>query len=724
MAANGRSYENSCDGNVPQKRLCDQTDSDHCKSSRVSTPGMRTFNTELETTLGEAFSYLFSNSHDSPSDGNMLCPITDTDEPEVLSQTTCLNEQPDNHSDVLQILNNELSSVPKDVFIERLIDLVNRDQNELELLRFELLKKCKTNDHFEHKSAQLKRRYEQRTRTGESLLKKLAKDCFILFRNFQGDTNDDIFDVINISKRHENNTQSQSEQCSGEAQCASIVLRESVARIERDLFSLRGELIQEIECAMNKTNEHAKQHTALTSEVLELKKQAAQRNERYILLQNKTDEQAKQLASFRSEISEIKKQFIEQNEQYKSLQNENKQMKNKINSLQNDLEKQSKENKTILKQTLAEFKKVYDQNKMLRSEFESENKELKSMLEELKHAMKPLQNIPLLVKKLETAQNTLKTNIEHVKKQVDNGCLNIRRLDDEKSSGVSSLKSKVCLINSKVNEIEQNIESMTVLFKSVSTSTTDLRKRLSNVEKGVKCDTTKKTYSEATTSTMISCPKPDAQIDNKSDANVPDDKDSDMVQTSAELPKHNKPTNGIFRHDIDTGTVNFPIHSVTSSSYNDGTASLSQAPAALVTSAISSGTSQEEPVNATTEGGKIGVCITSDQCQATLPMQSEFSGVTRQRITRYYIGGISKSSTETGLRNFLSDRNIKITHLRFFNGENRKSASAQINVPVECREMIENKNFWPKGIYVKPWLSKHKFLSQFNNHTNDGSAEY
>ena len=137
------------------------------------------------------------------------------------------------------------------------------------------------------------------------------------------------------------------------------------------------------------------------------------------------------------------------------------------------------------------------------------------MLDDLKDAMAPLKNTPLLIKKLDTTQNSLKTNIELVRKQVDNGCLNISRLDDEKSSGISSLKSKISLMNSKMKENEQNIENMTVLFKSVSTSTTDIRKRLSNIENGVKCDTKKKTYSEVATATTTIPTKPEAALNKK-----------------------------------------------------------------------------------------------------------------------------------------------------------------------------------------------------------------
>ena len=92
-----------------------------------------------------------------------------------------------------------------------------------------------------------------------------------------------------------------------------------------------------------------------------------------------------------------------------------------------------------------------------------------------------------------------------------------------------------------------------------------------------------------------------------------------------------------------------------------------------------------------TERKKIGVQVSSDQCRATLSTQPACSGVTKQRIARFYIGGISKSSTETGLRNFLSVRNVKITHVRFFNRDDKISASADLNMPIKTREIIESK---------------------------------
>ena len=98
-----------------------------------------------------------------------------------------------------------------------------------------------------------------------------------------------MFEVINISRRHDTISQSQGEQCPSEVFCETtgITFRESTARLERDLISLRGELIQDIDCTVNKTKEQAKQQllTTLKSEMSEVTKQLALQNENVTSLQ-------------------------------------------------------------------------------------------------------------------------------------------------------------------------------------------------------------------------------------------------------------------------------------------------------------------------------------------------------------------------------------------------------------------------------------------------------
>ena len=94
----------------------------------------------------------------------------------------------------------------------------------------------------------------------------------------------------------------------------------------------------------------------------------------------------------------------------------------------------------------------------------------------------------------------------------------------------------------------------------------------------------------------------------------------------------------------------------------------------------------------------------------------------QHKVARYYVGGIDKRSTEAGLRDFLTENGVKLTFVRFFNRENRKTASAHINVILEHCDIVEREDFWPYGFFIKQWLPKQKFLIQFNNNDGNGSV--
>ncbi|KAK6178201.1 hypothetical protein SNE40_013011 [Patella caerulea] len=82
-------------------------------------------------------------------------------------------------------------------------------------------------------------------------------------------------------------------------------------------------------------------------------------------------------------------------------------------------------------------------------------------------------------------------------------------------------------------------------------------------------------------------------------------------------------------------------------------------------------------------------------------------------ISRFYVGRITKDSTEAGIKDFLSRLNVKYRFVRFFNNPSRRFASAQVNVQNEsCGEIMNNANMWPDGIVIKPWLSWRKFSEQ------------
>ncbi|CAG2229638.1 unnamed protein product [Mytilus edulis] len=59
-----------------------------------------------------------------------------------------------------------------------------------------------------------------------------------------------------------------------------------------------------------------------------------------------------------------------------------------------------------------------------------------------------------------------------------------------------------------------------------------------------------------------------------------------------------------------------------------------------------------------------------------------------------------------------TNRNIKVTFLRYFDKQYKRSAYAHLNVAAEDKALIKNPEFWPKGIFVKPWLPWEQFAAE------------
>ena len=464
MATSGQPPDDRCDRNHDMSSFDPTTGCDTHTSTRDHLSGMDISNVERSTPFFDEIAYTYMGGLASPSEGSTVYPVIDPSVDLSNSQANqgLHNEISRNCSNLVQCILNDMVSVPKDLFIDRLIEMVGNDKNELEILRHELLKLCKNKAEFVYKTAQLKRRYEARTRTGESMTKKLAKDCFILFRSSQGDVNEDLFDVLNITKSQPLPKAGHGEQCSREAQCNTlgIALRESLAIIERDLITLRGELVQDIDCCRTKIDKQAKQHATLKSEMLDLRLQ-------------------------------------QQKEMYVKTQNENQQLKEKVATLQKHLKEISSNNKTVLKETLGEFKKMYEQNKNIKSDVDKNTTEIKSHIQafdDVKRTLVSLKQLEKTVGKSKMSHENLHKEFTCFKSKVDNGCLNISRLYDEKCMGVSAIKSKVQITNTKVKDIEESLVELTALIKSVRSSTTDMRKRVTSLEKELK-HYTKKSYS-------------------------------------------------------------------------------------------------------------------------------------------------------------------------------------------------------------------------------------
>jgi hypothetical protein len=97
---------------------------------------------------------------------------------------------------------------------------------------------------------------------------------------------------------------------------------------------------------------------------------------------------------------------------------------------------------------------------------------------------------------------------------------------------------------------------------------------------------------------------------------------------------------------------------------------------------------------------------TRDSVQLRTPPPTDvFAGVRRKggRTRRYYIGGITSTSSRQGLCDFLKQNNITPTGVRIMESANGYSKAAKVTVPVSEGHIMEEKGFWPDGVYCRRW---------------------
>jgi len=98
-------------------------------------------------------------------------------------------------------------------------------------------------------------------------------------------------------------------------------------------------------------------------------------------------------------------------------------------------------------------------------------------------------------------------------------------------------------------------------------------------------------------------------------------------------------------------------------------------------------------------------------------MFSGYQSQQKRKVRRYYVGGIAiRTSSEASMRKYLSDRQVRVTHLRYFAKQNKRTASAQLNIDADCDQLISQTSFWPPGIFMKEWLPWSVFTSLKNEH--------
>ena len=86
---------------------------------------------------------------------------------------------------------------------------------------------------------------------------------------------------------------------------------------------------------------------------------------------------------------------------------------------------------------------------------------------------------------------------------------------------------------------------------------------------------------------------------------------------------------------------------------------------------------------------------------------NDFRGVInskKRQTVRYYVGDINSSSTENAIIKYLNKKGVKPTFLSL--RPNKKSTDvlgAKLHVYAEDAVLVESIDFWPAGVYIRPW---------------------
>ena len=89
-----------------------------------------------------------------------------------------------------------------------------------------------------------------------------------------------------------------------------------------------------------------------------------------------------------------------------------------------------------------------------------------------------------------------------------------------------------------------------------------------------------------------------------------------------------------------------------------------------------------------------------------------FLGVTHKKAARYFLSGILKDSTYDGIKSYVENKGVHVSHLTLFKPKGRYSVrTAKINVSPQCSEIVEAPEFWPEGVYCRKWYSEREWDS-------------
>lgn len=104
--------------------------------------------------------------------------------------------------------------------------------------------RVRNKENVPYKTATLKKRYEARRKTGDSLLQKRARDCYILYVALNDNDSEEIPETIDVPKL----SQGAMPQMESETdKSCDLFFKDSLARLDRDFMTMKGETAQDVD---------------------------------------------------------------------------------------------------------------------------------------------------------------------------------------------------------------------------------------------------------------------------------------------------------------------------------------------------------------------------------------------------------------------------------------------------------------------------------------------
>ncbi|XP_067687133.1 uncharacterized protein [Haliotis asinina] len=221
-------------------------------------------------------------------------------------------------------------------------------------------------------------------------------------------------------------------------------IKEIMAKFERDLADLRGELIQEIDYLNQKITQLQCDNKQLTRDRDGVNNELKKTNEYMEKLKQST-------------VKAVERMRKENNDRVTEVE----ACKSQLQSTHTDM---------------LSLRKELDRYAKLQNEIVTEASKLKESIEELNSSNK----------RMDKRVTDLRKHVSDANMKLEEKSLEITRFSDDRSLGITNLKSKVSLLTNGVNSLESDIAEVDKSCKSIEHAMVDLRKKVVTLEKQLK----------------------------------------------------------------------------------------------------------------------------------------------------------------------------------------------------------------------------------------------